>query len=162
MKNDREMRLRIGSICKCTLEFRDDNCVVVDSGGNAYGEFVAKNIVTAFGRGFGADAALMLVNNDYYFSYIDLRQALGEAKRIQRIKSRIIGEDGRTKRYIEGVSGAKMSVYGHTVGFIGTIEGIQEAETAVGALIDGSTHKVAYSRMEARHRRSRPESIETL
>ncbi len=50
-----------------------------------------------------------------------------------------------------------MSVYGDTVSFIGTIDEINEAETAVNTLIDGGTHRLAYTRMEAAHRKNKEE-----
>jgi ribosomal RNA assembly protein len=151
---------RLERICSCKIGVQEGNSVVIEGDGNAYNEFIAKNIVTALGMGFDMDTALMLKNDDYYFSYIDLRQALGDQKRIIRIKSRIIGEKGKSKKYIESVSSAKMSVYGHTVGFIGKINDVEEAETAVRTLVDGGTHKLAYARMEAHHRKNRQKSRE--
>lgn len=138
--------------CKITLN-SGENLVKID--GDAYSEFIAKNIITAFGRGFEMDTACLLVNDDYYFSYIDLKSFTGSEKRMLQIKARIIGNNGRAKRYIENVSGAKISVYGHTVGFVGRINDMQEAETAVRTLLEGGTHKLAYARMEAQHRKNK-------
>ncbi len=104
------------------------------------------------------EIACRLNENDYYFSSVDLGQFVSSDKRMKQVKARIIGEEGRTKRYIEDVSGAKMSVYGDTVSFIGTIEEINEAETAVNTLIEGGTHRLAYKRMEAAHRKNKIEA----
>ena len=41
---------------------------------------------------------------------------------INRLKGRIIGECGKSRRTIEETSGADVSVYGHTVGLIGIFE----------------------------------------
>ena len=131
---------------------KKDDFIIIESS-DAIMEFTAANIVTAFGRGFDIETALLLLNDDYYFSYIDLRQIFGNSGRMQQIKSRVIGENGRTKIYIESVSGAHISVYGHTIGFIGMIDQINEAETAVRTLVEGGSHKLAYQRMEASHRK---------
>jgi ribosomal RNA assembly protein len=156
-------RLKILSENKATLErmCKAGNCkLFIENGeavrieGSAFDEFVARNIVHAFGRGFDPDTACKLANSDYYFTAIDLEQIFGNEKRIRQVKARIIGEDGRTKKYIEQVSATKISVYGNTVGFIGKVENIREAEVAVNTLIDGGTHRLAYNKMEAEHRKN--------
>ena len=156
LKSDRKGWKLIEDSCECRLSIEDGEGVIIE--GKAYGEFVAKNIIYAFGRGFDMEIARRLLNDEFYFSSIDLKQALGNEKRVARIKARIIGENGRTKRYIESVSSAKMSVYGDTVSLIGSMYEIREAETAVNTLIEGGTHKLAYLRMEAAHRKNKEES----
>ncbi len=146
---------RIAKMCKCTIDTSNNENAVSINGEDAYSEFVAKNIITAIGRGFDVDTACLLGRDGYYFSYIDLKQAFGSEKRMLQVKARIIGRGGKTKRYIETLTSVKMSVYGHTVGLIGHINEIEEAETAVRTLMEGSTHRLAYGRMEARHRRNR-------
>ncbi len=153
LKDEPKTRKLIESACSCKLSINDDECVVID--GAPYDVFVAKSVVYAFGRGFDIAIARLLLNDNYYFTSIDLKHELGSEKRVQRIKARIIGESGKTKRYIESVSAVKMSVYGDTVSFIGSMEEIKEAETAVNTLIEGGTHKLAYLRMEAAHRKNK-------
>jgi len=82
----------------------------------------AKDVVTAIGRGFSPDATYRLLRNeDEIFDMIDLRQIFGRSESdIKRIKGRIIGADGKTRRLIEELTEANMVVYGHTVGFIGS------------------------------------------
>jgi ribosomal RNA assembly protein len=143
----------IEKAAKCHLDVEaKENAVKIE--GDGYSEFVAKNILMAFGRGFGVSTACLLASEDYYFSYIDLSRSISSEKRIEQVKARIIGEHGRAKKYIESVSSAHISIYGNTVGFIGRSECIKEAEVAVETLIEGSTHKLAYSRMEALHRKN--------
>ncbi len=153
LKEDRKMRALLEKICDCSVSVGSDEFVEIR--GTPYAEFVAKNIIFAFGRGFNVEVARLLLNEEYYFSSIDLKEVLGGEKKVSRIKARIIGEDGRAKRYIEGVSAVKMSVYGYTVSFIGNTNEINEAETAVNTLIEGGTHKLAYLRMEAAHRKNK-------
>ncbi len=140
--------------CKCNISTEGKNSVVI-TGEDAYWEFLVKNMMTAIGRGFAIGDALLLRKDDYYFSYIDLKHIFGSEKRLLQVKARVIGKEGKAKRYIEGLTSVKMSIYGHTIGFIGRINEIEEAETAVHTLIGGSTHRLAYGRMEARHRRNR-------
>ncbi len=156
LRKDRKLLDSLEKICRCTIDVKEEDAVVINAQ-DGYGEFVARNVMFAFGRGFDIQDAEKLLNDDYYFNSIDIGHILGSEKRIKQVKARIIGEEGRTKIYIESVSGAKLSIYGDTVSFIGTPSQINEAETAVDILIHGGTHKVAYSRMEAVHRKNKAE-----
>lgn len=141
-------------MCKCTVSISHDDTIEI-KGQDAFSEFSAKNILFAFGRGFDINTACRLNNPDQYFSSIDIEQLISNENRKKQLKSRVIGSEGRTRKYIEEVSGAHMSVYGDTVSFIGTIEEINEAETAVNTLLEGGTHRLAYTRMEAAHRKNK-------
>ncbi|MCL5115150.1 MAG: hypothetical protein M1528_01280 [Candidatus Marsarchaeota archaeon] len=152
LKREKRLHERLESVCRCSISLQDDSIAV---SGTPVDEYIAKNVIFAFGRGFSIDDATLLLNENFYFTYIDLKEELGSEKRAKRIKGRIIGEGGRCKTYIERVSQAKISFYGDTVSFIGTIDQINEAETAIKTLIEGGTHKLAYLRMEAAHRKHR-------
>jgi ribosomal RNA assembly protein len=156
LKRSQKISANLSRACGCSLTFTEDSVIL---NGQPYNEYMAKNVITAFGRGFDVADALKLLSDDYYFVSIDLEHDAGNEKRLTMIKARIIGENGRTKTYIESVSRAKISVYGNTVSLIGTIDQINEAETAINTLIDGGTHKLAYIRMEAAHRKHKNKSI---
>jgi ribosomal RNA assembly protein len=156
LRESGSMILKVESLCKCKIKM-DPEDDIIEISGDAYAEYTARNIIYAYGRGFEMEIACKLFDMDYYFSSIDLDHMISSDKRIKQVKARIIGESGRTKTYIESVSGAKISVYGNTVSFIGRIGEINEAETAVNTLIDGGTHRLAYARMEAAHRRNKAE-----
>ena len=155
IRKDKAIAERVEKQCKCKMRIVDDT---IEISGDAFNEFSAKNVITAFGRGFDIDAACSLMSDDYYFATIDLGQAFGSDKRIQKIKARIIGIGGKTKKYIEGVSQAKLSIYGESISFIGTTSAINEAQTAVDTLIEGGTHRLAYLRMETAHRKNREDA----
>jgi ribosomal RNA assembly protein len=153
LKENKSIISRIEKLCNCKISFGGEE--VIEVNGEAYPEYCAKNVIFAFGRGFEIDIAAKLAEDNYYFGSIDLKPLISSEKRLIQVKARIIGRDGKTKRYIEEVSAAKMSVYGDTVSFIGTIDEINEAETAVNTLIDGGTHRLAYTKMEAAHRKNK-------
>jgi ribosomal RNA assembly protein len=154
LKKDKKELESLERICKCKISVGVDDQMAVE-GQDAFGEFTAKNVLHAYGRGFEMKVAELLAHDDCYFESLDLEMLLGNEKRIHRMKSRIIGESGRTKTYIESVSGAKLSIYGNTVSFIGSSLQINEAQTAVNTLIEGGTHKLAYLKMEAAHRKNK-------
>ncbi len=129
--------------CKITL---DDNQVTLE--GEAYDEFNARNVITAFGRGFELDKAYKLLNEDYYLRQINLKDILRSREQIIRVKARIIGTEGKAKEYMESVSGADIAVLGSNISIIGKIDDIRAAEAAIKILIGGGTHRTAYKIME--------------
>lgn len=118
LKKDKSALGSLEAASRCKIHVQKDNTITID--GDAYAELLAKNMLNAYGRGFDLASVLLLSADDYYFSAIDLKQYFDTEKRIQQIKARLIGKDGKTLNYIVSVSGAKISVYGNTVGIIGT------------------------------------------
>ena len=116
--------------------------------------FKAKDIVTAVGRGFSPDYAFRLIRNeDDIFDLIDLRTIFGRSESdIRRVKGRIIGANGKTRKLIEELTEASMVVYGHTIGFIGTFEQVDVARNAVNMLIQGSQHQSVYKYLQRKRR----------
>jgi ribosomal RNA assembly protein len=112
--------------------------------------FKAKDTVTAIGRGFSPEHAFRLLRNeDAIFDLIDLRVVFGRSESdIKRVKGRIIGANGKTRKLIEELTDANVVVYGHTIGFIGTFERVEVARNAVQMLIDGSQHHTVYKYLQ--------------
>jgi ribosomal RNA assembly protein len=138
----------------CKINIVDRNIVEITAE-EAFKEYLLKEVIFAFGRGFKLNIAEKILYDNEYFFQIDLGNIFSKKTQIQRIKSRIIGKNGKTKMYIEEVSGADLSIYGDTISFIGKEESIYEAKTAVNAIINGKTHRTAYRYMEAAHRKNK-------
>jgi ribosomal RNA assembly protein len=106
----------------------------------------AKDVVTAIGRGFTPQTTFRLIRNeDDIYDMIDLRLIFGRSESdIKRIKGRIIGTEGKTRKLIEELTEADVVVYGHTVGIIGSFEEADAARNAVQMIIDGCEHHTVY------------------
>ncbi len=124
--------------------------------------FRAKDVITAIGRGFSPDEAFRLIRNeDAVFDFTDLRTIFGRSESdIRRVKSRIIGMNGKTRRTIEELTEADMVVYGHTVGFIGTFEQVDAARNAVQMIIQGSEHHTVYAFLQKKRRELKKQELE--
>jgi len=122
----------------------------------------AKDVVTAIGRGFSPNVTFRLVRNeDDLFDMIDLRQIFGRSESdIKRIKGRIIGADGKTRKLIEELTEANMAVYGHTVGFIGSFEQVDAARNAVQMIIEGCQHHTVYKYLQRKRTELKKEKLE--
>jgi len=124
--------------------------------------FRAKDVVTAIGRGFAPDQAFRLVRDEEaIFDMIDLRIIFGRSESdIKRVKGRIIGMNGRTRRTIEELTSTEVVVYGHTVGIIGTFDQANAARGAIQMLIDGSQHHTVYRFLANKRRELKKRSLE--
>jgi ribosomal RNA assembly protein len=124
--------------------------------------FRAKDVVTAIGRGFSPEHAFRLLRNeDDIFDFIDFRVVFGRSESdIKRVKGRIIGANGKTRKLIEELTDASVVVYGHTVGFIGTFEQVDAARNAVQMLIDGSQHHTVYRYLQKKRSEFKKQRLE--
>jgi ribosomal RNA assembly protein len=122
----------------------------------------AKDVVTAIGRGFAPDQAFRLIRNEEnIFDLIDLRVIFGRSDSdMTRIKSRIIGMNGKTRHNIEELTEVDMVVYGHTVGLIGTFEQVDTARNSVQMIIQGSEHHTVYNFLQKRRRELKKEQLQ--
>jgi ribosomal RNA assembly protein len=124
--------------------------------------FKAKDVVTAIGRGFSPEHAFRLLrNHDDIFDFIDLRAVFGRSESdIKRVKGRVIGANGKTRKLIEELTDANMVVYGHTIGFIGSFEQVDIARNAVEMLINGSQHHTVYKYLQRKRSELKKQMLE--
>jgi ribosomal RNA assembly protein len=122
----------------------------------------AKDVVTAIGRGFSPEIAFRLIRNeDEIFDLIDLRLIFGRSESdIKRIKGRIIGADGKTRKLIEELTEADVVVYGHTVGLIGSFEQADAAHNAVQMIIEGCQHHTVYNYLQKKRTELKKQKLE--
>jgi len=120
--------------------------------------FKAVEIVSAMGRGFSPENSLQLLRGETSLHIIDLREFGGKSPdQIERIKGRIIGENGTARLNMENLTGATISVYGRTVGIIGEPNQLRLAVDAISSLCSGSMHGPVYNKLEAARRKEKAE-----
>jgi ribosomal RNA assembly protein len=121
----------------------------------------AKDLVTAIGRGFPPETAFRLIRNeDDIFDMIDLRVIFGRSESdIKRIKGRIIGTEGKTRKLIEDLTEADVVVYGHTIGIIGSFTEADAARNAVQMVIDGCEHHTVYNYLQKKRTELKKEKL---
>jgi ribosomal RNA assembly protein len=114
----------------------------------------ARDLILAISKGFSPDRAFkLLVNDELILEIVDLRDIFGKSESsIKRIKSRIIGREGKTRRILEEVSKVDISIYGHTVSIIGGYEDVLLARDAIKMLIDGRSHSTVYKFLSNKRR----------
>ena len=124
--------------------------------------FRAKEVVTAIGRGFSPEHAFRLLEDDEtMLEVIDLRETVGRSQSdMKRLKGRVIGKEGKTRRIIEELTEASLCVYGHTISIVGEIDQVQVAKDAVQMLIRGSLHRTVYQFLHRKRRELKKRKIE--
>ena len=103
-----------------------------------------RDVIRAISIGFTPEQALRLRDDDAYLEVVDLKEVSKSWRDMQRIKGRIIGEDGKTRRIIEEMTGATLVVGDREVGIIGDYEQVRMAREAVEQLIAGRPHRAVY------------------
>ena len=108
-----------------------------------------RDVVRGIGRGFSPDHALRLFQDDTYLDIIDLTDYVGkETKDIERVRARVIGTHGKTRRSIEEACGVEVSILGKTVAIIGEMGEVAIAREAVEMLLGGASHGTVYKFLE--------------
>lgn len=125
------------------------------------GPLKAEDVVKAIARGFSPERAFKLWSDEFYFQLFDLHDYIGKDKKdVQRLASRVIGSEGKTRRIIEDLTTCYLSIYGHTVGIIGDAENIETAKAAVDMILSGSEHSAVYRFLENKRREIKKARLE--
>ena len=122
-----------------------------------YGEgplslFPLREIIRAIGRGFNPDIATLLLHSDYGLEILDLQEYASGRNHFLRLKGRVIGSEGKSRRTIEELTETYISVYGKTISIIGPVENLALARRAVDSLLEGSPHANVYKWLEGKRR----------
>ena len=125
------------------------------------------DVIRAIGRGMNPERALQLLKDDHHLILYDMREYVGKnANQQRRIRSRLIGRNGRIRELIEEHSGSEIVIYGSTVVIIGDEEAIPLASQAIERLLQGAEHSSVLKHLESERRKKRMasrhlESIDT-
>lgn len=150
-----EVKRALEKETKTHIEVNSKEGLVKITGEDALLLYLAREIIRAIGRGFNPDIARQLLKHDYGFELIPVGEFARNQSDLMRIRGRIIGEGGKSRRTIEDLTQTNVCVYGKTVGIIGPIEHIADARKAIQQLLAGATHASVYRFLERRRREKR-------
>lgn len=149
---DGESKKEIEKSTNSKLDITTDGDVTI-TGSDGILLYIAKDIITAIGRGFNPKIALLLLKTDYTLEIINIKDMAGKSKNmVQRLKSRVIGSGGRAREEIERLTDTHVSIYGKTIGIIGETDRVYQAREALSMLLSGAMHKTVYSYLEKKNR----------
>jgi ribosomal RNA assembly protein len=120
----------------------------------------ALEIVMAISKGFSPERAFNLFKEDNSLEIIDLRDHVGKSPNsLSRVKSRLIGEKGKSRRTLEELTGSYISIYGHYIGIIGTSDQINLTLEAITRICSGRSHKNVYNFLQEIRRKAKIEKM---
>ena len=114
------------------------------------------DVVKAIGRGMAPKAAIRLFDDQHFFEMVDLRDFVGKRSNQQRrVRSRIIGSQGKVRKMIENLTDTEITIYKSTVVIIGEQEGLFAAIQAIEMLAGGSEHGSVLGYLEKDRRKAK-------
>jgi len=144
--------------CRLSVDSEEGNVMI--KGADTIGMLSAREIIKAISRGFNPDTAMLLLKNDYVLEIVSIQDYAGKAKnRIARLKGRVIGSEGRSRRTIEALTETNICVYGKTVAILGYPENVSTARRAIESLFAGSEHATVYKWLERKRREAKMSEI---
>jgi ribosomal RNA assembly protein len=154
MKNDVEQ----ATSTKISIDSEEGDVKV--SGDDAITLYSAREIITAIGRGFNPEKAMLLLKQDYALQVINIKDYAKTKNDMIRLKGRIIGSEGKSRHLIEELTETDICVYGKTVSIIGEVECVSTAIRAVESLLKGSPHGNVYKWLEKQKKLRKTEMFE--
>ncbi len=153
----------IEEISGCTLDIDSiDGDILVIAGENTdpLKVNVTAEVVKAIGRGFSPERALFLYNDGFQLIVISLREfARKGSNRINEIKGRIIGRQGKTRQIVEDITDCFVCVYGDTVSLIGDYISMKYAIQALQMIIEGKKQRTVYTYLESKAKELKQERV---
>jgi len=148
-----ETKKQLEEACHVALEVDGESGEVVvrstSVGEEGADPFRAVSVVEAVGRGFSPQRALRLLDPETSLEVLDLRDFAGKSDNsLERIRGRIIGLNGKSRRVIEELTKCYVSVYGRTVSIIGEVTEAKLAMEAITMLASGSRHRSVYNMLQ--------------
>jgi ribosomal RNA assembly protein len=145
---------------KTTISIDSTEGLVIIDGDEADGFIKSVETVKAIARGFSPERAfLLLEDNDLYLDVIDLSDIAPTPGKMERLRGRIIGRDGKSRSQIEDLTQTEISVHGKTVSIIGGVESNKIAREAIEMLINGISHESVFSFLDKKRREMKQDMI---
>jgi len=101
-----------------------------------------------------------LIDDETTFEIIEITDFIGKSKKkLETVRARLIGTQGKARKNLEQLTETKISVYGKTVSIIGYYEDVAIARRAIESLIAGSRHTTIYSWIEKQKNKRMTEKL---
>lgn len=153
--SDGEVKDRIEEENNVEIEYDSESGEVTIKGEDEspLGILKAQDVIKAIGRGFSPEKAYQLFDEDMYLDITDITRFTGDSDKAKtRLKGRVIGRNGKTRKLIEQYTDTSLSIYGKTIACIGPPEKVKIVREAVEMLLDGVPHSAVYNFLENKRR----------
>jgi ribosomal RNA assembly protein len=110
-------------------------------------EYIAEKVIDALNMGFPFREAILLKDEDFVLEIISIKDYT-KRRDLERIRARIIGKQGKTKKTLSQLTKCFFQVKDNEVGIIGSPEYVENAHEAVISIIKGSKQSNVYKYLE--------------
>lgn len=156
-----EMKNTIEENTKTKLQIDSQEGDVIIIGNDPIKLLAAKDIVQAIARGFNPELAQQLLKYDYVLETVLVTDYAGKSKDAsERLRGRVIGKEGKSRKVIEQLTETDISVYGKTISIIGLPENAAMAKKAIENLLAGNQHSNVFKWLEKRRAVSKRQEVE--
>ncbi len=141
----KDLEARLG--VKITVNTVDSSVIVEPASPSTPATNILKcqEIIKAIDHCFSYERASRLYDDDAVLIIVDLKdQVSSNESHLQRIKGRIIGEEGKARKNLEEITGTYISVCRDTVAIIGEYTRAELARQAIEMLVQGRQHSTVY------------------
>ncbi len=155
-----ETRRMLEEACGATLEIDSKSGEVMADWGETGADPIVRmkmpEVIVAIGRGLAPKRAVQLIQDEVFLKMYDIREWVGrQPNQTRRMRSRLIGRNGRIRSLIEEISHCEMAIYGSTVLVIGDEDGLTLAAPAIEGILRGSEHSTVLHGLEQDRKRQR-------
>lgn len=150
-----ELKRQLEQVTKTKIQVDSQEGDVVITGKDPLLLYSCREIVRAISRGFSPEIAMQLLKTDYGIEFISIQDYARTPNNLERLRGRVIGEGGKSRRTIEDLTFTNISVYGKTIGIIGRLEYVPNARKAIESLLSGRKHGTVYKFLERKRREMR-------
>jgi ribosomal RNA assembly protein len=150
-KGDIKKEIEDETHCRINIDSKEGDVII--TGEDTLGMFTAREMIKAIARGFSPEYAKLLLKQDHVLEIISIQDYAGKSKNKSiRLKGRVIGAEGKSRRLVEEMTETYISVYGKTISILGRPENVTTARKAVESLLAGSPHSSVYKWLEKKRR----------
>ena len=110
-------------------------------------EYVAEKVILALNLGFPFSVALLIKEKNFLFEVLNIKDYT-KNKNLKRIRSRIIGRNGRVLSTLSSLTKSYFEIKENKVGIISQPESIENCQNAIISIINGSKQSKVYSFLE--------------
>ena len=155
-----ETRRMLEEACGATLEIDSKSGEVMADWGEGSVDPIVRmkvpDVIVAIGRGLAPKRAIQLIQDEVSLKMYDIREWVGkQPNQTRRMRSRLIGRNGRIRSLIEEISRCELAIYGSTVLVIGDEDGLALAAPAIEGILRGSEHSTILHGLEQDRKRQR-------
>jgi len=146
------MKKKIEKNLDIKIKKNEDDSLMIDSKDKVE-EFLLRYFLDAIALGFPFNIAMSLIKSDKIFKQIDIKNFSKNPSRIDVIKSRVIGKEGKAKKTISYLTATDIMIKENFIGIIGEAENVHSAEEAFLKIIRGAPHAHVYKFLESEQKR---------